>query len=125
MNICHKVHLNLIHAGSLTGLAASTLHIEGKTSRLIALHLGEGQFSKQRADGIKDLHIGTGIGSRRAADGLLIDGDHFIKVLSSKYLFKFTHFMVAAMEEIVQIGRQGLVDKRAFPAARDSCHADE
>ena len=66
IDIRKKMHLDLPDTVSLAGLAASALHIKGKSSFLITTHLRIDRAREQIADHVKYSGIGGGIRSRRA-----------------------------------------------------------
>ena len=68
VNVRQKVHLYLIHAVTLAGLAASSLHVKAEATGLIAAQLSLVGLAEQLADKIKDAGIGCGIGARCASD---------------------------------------------------------
>ncbi len=105
------MHLDLVHARSLTGFAASATHVEGEAACVVAPHFGGGQLAVELADGIEELDVGAGIGTRSAADGILVDADHLVDVLQTFDGSHFAHLVGAAVKVVLQMGMQGLVDQ--------------
>ena len=104
------MHLDLFHSRTFASFAAATFDIEGKASWLIALHLGGWKLGKEIADGIKELDIGARIGSGCPTDGLLVYGDNLVYMVCSGYRSELSYFVVCAIEHVVQMRMESLVD---------------
>ena len=83
VNIRKKVHLNLEGSITLTGLAPSSLHIEGETPRTITAKFCLRDFSKELTDLIPDSRVGSRIRPRCTTDRRLVDVHDFVEAVSS------------------------------------------
>ena len=79
-DIREEMHFDFAHAISLARLASASLHIEGESAGLVALHARFRKFREEASDLVEDFDVGRGIASWRAADGALVDVDDFIEL---------------------------------------------
>ena len=82
-NVGQELHLNLVVALALAGLAASALDVEGEAAGLVTPDSSLGQAGEDLADGGERAGVGGGVAAGRAADGRLVDVDHLVDVLDA------------------------------------------
>ena len=83
IDIWQKVHFHLDQPVTLAGLAASTAHIEGKSSDLVPAGARFGCTCKEFPYRGKESGIGGGVGSGSAADRALVNINDLVKLLQT------------------------------------------
>ena len=122
VNVRQEIHLYLIHAIALAGLAASSLHIKAEASCLIASQLGLIGLAEELADKIKNAGIGCRIGARCTSDWGLVDVDDLIRIF---YALNAV-VLRSSQTRTVELGSQGVIEniiyQSGFTAAAHACY---
>ena len=83
-DVGQEVHLDLLLAVALAGLAAAARLVEAEAARLVAADLRLGQLGEQLADQVEDAGVGRRVGAGRIADRVLIDVDDLVDLLEAE-----------------------------------------
>src|SRR5690606_23107320 len=80
VHVREEVHFHLHHAVTLAGLAAPTLHIEGKTPGVIPAGASLGHPREKLAYGGEHACVSGRVAARCTADGALVHRDDFVEM---------------------------------------------
>ena len=80
-DVGEEVHLELVRAVPLAGLAAAAGDVEAEPARLVAAGLGLGQLGVEVADLVEQLDVRGRVRPGRAADGRLVDVDDLVELV--------------------------------------------
>src|SRR5450432_608579 len=114
INIWQEVHFNLDDTFTFTGFAASTLNIEGETSRLITTQARFRHLGKEFADACECVGIGRRIRTWRASKRRLVNIDHFIKMFQPLNCIMCARSLMCAEEDVRQFTIQNVGDQRTL-----------
>ena len=98
VDVRQEVHLDLLDAVALAGLAAAALDVEREAAGRVAVHARFRQLREEVADEVEELGVGGGVRARRAPDRALVDVDHLVDLLQALDPIVRSHRAVAAVE---------------------------
>ncbi len=124
-DVGQEVHLQLVRAVPLAGLAPPAGDVEAEAAGLVAAGFRFGKPGEELADLVEDLDVGGGVGTRRAADGRLVDGDQAVQVGDALEAVEVAGIAQSGVEIAAQSLDEDVVDQRTLARAGNPRHADE
>ena len=124
-NRWQEVHLYDLHPGSLAGLAATALDVEGKLVGLESAYLCIGSLGEQAAYGREHTGVGGRVGARGASHRRLVYLHELVYVVQPFQRSVRQHIVFGAVEPVADYRHEGVVDKRRLAAAADSAYTHD
>src|SRR3569833_2187730 len=125
VDVGQEVHLDLHEPVALTGLAATTLHVERKASRPVATDLRLRQLGEQLADRREEAGVRRRVRARCAADRRLVDVDDLVDVLEAGDALVRSRNHSRAIKVPRERPMQNVFDERRLARSRHSRDRDE
>ena len=125
VHIGQEIHLDRFVAVALAGFATTTAHVEGEASGLVAADFRLGQSHIQGTYIGENTRISGRIRARSTTQRTLIHGHDFVYMLNAVQGVVGQRFAQRAIEMFREDGQKGVVDERAFSAARHARDAGQ
>ena len=119
------MHLDLLEALALTGLASPALDIEAEPARLVAADLRFPRLGEQLTDEVKHACVGGRVAARSSSDRRLVDLDDLVDLADSQHLAELARPVARRVEPAAQRPQQRLVHQSALAGARHAGDADD
>ena len=119
------MHLDLLGALPLAGLAAAALDVEAEPAGLVAADLRLARLGEELADQVEHARVRRRVAARRPADGRLVDLDDLVDLRDAEDLLVLAGLLARLVEPPLQRPEQNLVDQRALARSGDARDADE
>ena len=122
-DILQKLHVEHLKSGSLAGLTAASLGVEGEVAWFEAVPLGFPGAGKEIPDLTEDLDIGGRVGPEALSDGRLVDEDEVVDLFKALDGVKGSFFKFG-IPVAFRAGIENVLDQRGLPCAGDTRDAD-